>query len=100
MSDTKYEPCVACSLLALARPCDILYCPPLLVRGLRYDINDDYIEMIIQYGYVTLFVVAFPLVPLLAFVSDYVEIRLDAFKVWPAQNMSSSSCDASVLHGS
>lgn len=36
---------------------------------------------VMQYGYVTLFVVAFPLVPLLAFVSDYIEIRVDSIKV-------------------
>ena len=34
-----------------------------------------------QFGYVTLFVVACPLAPLLAFISDYVESRVDALKL-------------------
>lgn len=36
----------------------------------------------IQFGYVTLFVVAFPLAPMLAFVSNYVELRVDCFKLY------------------
>lgn len=38
-------------------------------------------EHVIQFGYVTLFVVAFPLAPLLAFANNYVELRVDAFKL-------------------
>lgn len=38
-------------------------------------------EMIIQFGYVTLFVVSFPLAPAVAFLSNYVEIRSDALKI-------------------
>ena len=38
-------------------------------------------EHVIQFGYVTLFVVAFPLAPMLAFVNNYVELRVDAFKL-------------------
>lgn len=34
----------------------------------------------IQYGFVTLFVAAFPLAPLFALVNNVVEIRLDAYK--------------------
>ena len=34
-----------------------------------------------QFGYVTLFSAAFPLAPMLAFLSNYVQIRLDAWKV-------------------
>ena len=33
-----------------------------------------------QYGFVTIFVAAFPLAPLLALVNNLLEIRLDAFK--------------------
>ena len=33
-----------------------------------------------QYGFVTVFVAAFPLAPLLALVNNLLEIRLDAFK--------------------
>ena len=42
---------------------------------------DDYAEMIIQFGYASLFVTAFPLAPLLALINNYVEIRVDAYKL-------------------
>ncbi|CAF0848775.1 unnamed protein product [Brachionus calyciflorus] len=42
---------------------------------------DEYLEMVIQYGFITLFVVAFPLAPLFAFLNNVLEIRIDAFKV-------------------
>lgn len=34
-----------------------------------------------RYGYATLFVAAFPLAPLMAFVNNYIEIRIDAWKL-------------------
>lgn len=42
---------------------------------------EDYEELVIQFGFVMLFVVAFPLVPLLALFTNYVEIRVDAKKL-------------------
>lgn len=36
---------------------------------------------VIQFGYAALFVVAFPLAPLLALLNNYVEIRVDSYKV-------------------
>lgn len=42
---------------------------------------DEYLEMVIQYGFITLFVVAFPLGPLFALLNNVMEIRIDAFKV-------------------
>lgn len=42
---------------------------------------DEYLEMVIQFGFITLFVVAFPLGPLFAFLNNMLEIRIDAFKV-------------------
>lgn len=44
-------------------------------------IFDDYQELVITYGYAVLFVIAFPLAPLIAVISNYVEIRVDAFKM-------------------
>jgi hypothetical protein len=35
---------------------------------------------VIQYGFVTLFVAAFPLAPFFALVNNVIEIRLDAYK--------------------
>jgi len=41
----------------------------------------DFDEMVIQFGYVTLFVVAFPLTPLLALLSNVLENRVDGTKL-------------------
>ncbi|CAK8678217.1 unnamed protein product [Clavelina lepadiformis] len=40
----------------------------------------EYLEMVIQFGFVTLFVAAFPLAPVFALLNNIVEIRLDANK--------------------
>ena len=37
--------------------------------------------LVIQYGFVTLFVAAFPLAPLFALLNNIAEIRLDAYKM-------------------
>lgn len=42
---------------------------------------DDYMELIVQYGYVVMFSSAFPLIPLFALILDIIEIRIDAFKL-------------------
>eukprot|EP00002_Diphylleia_rotans_P018600 TRINITY_DN359_c0_g6_i1.p1 TRINITY_DN359_c0_g6~~TRINITY_DN359_c0_g6_i1.p1 ORF type:complete len:691 (-),score=174.98 TRINITY_DN359_c0_g6_i1:495-2567(-) len=42
---------------------------------------DDYNEMIIQFGYVTLFAAAFPVASLLALMNNVIEIRTDAQKL-------------------
>jgi len=41
----------------------------------------DYNELIIQFGYCTLFVAAFPLATVLALVNNFVEARVDAWKL-------------------
>jgi hypothetical protein len=41
----------------------------------------DFDEMVIQFGYVTLFVVAFPITPLLALLANILETRVDASKL-------------------
>jgi len=40
----------------------------------------EYLEMILQFGFITIFVAAFPLAPLFALLNNWVEIRLDAQK--------------------
>lgn len=51
----------------------------LLAWGSR-GLFDEYLEMIIQYGFITIFVVAFPLGPLFALINNIFEMRLDAKK--------------------
>ncbi|XP_067873456.1 anoctamin-7 isoform X2 [Heterodontus francisci] len=41
---------------------------------------DEYLEMVLQFGFITVFVAAFPLAPLFAMLNNWVEIRLDARK--------------------
>ncbi|KAM9481771.1 anoctamin-1 [Clarias gariepinus] len=43
-------------------------------------LSPEYMEMIIQYGFVTLFVASFPLAPVFALLNNIIEIRLDAAK--------------------
>uniref|UniRef100_A0A4W6D1F1 Anoctamin n=1 Tax=Lates calcarifer TaxID=8187 RepID=A0A4W6D1F1_LATCA len=43
-------------------------------------LSPEYMEMIIQFGMVTLFVASFPLAPLFALLNNIIEIRLDAKK--------------------
>uniref|UniRef100_G3Q4R9 Anoctamin n=1 Tax=Gasterosteus aculeatus aculeatus TaxID=481459 RepID=G3Q4R9_GASAC len=50
---------------------------PLPKLGLFY----EYLEMVIQFGFVTLFVASFPLAPILALVNNVFEIRVDAWKI-------------------
>lgn len=41
----------------------------------------DYAELTMQFGYVTMFITAYPLATILAFVNNYVEMRVDAWKM-------------------
>ncbi|KAL4648376.1 anoctamin-7-like [Arapaima gigas] len=41
---------------------------------------DEYLEMVLQFGFITIFVAAFPLAPLFALLNNWVEVRLDAHK--------------------
>ncbi|XP_068441342.1 anoctamin-7 [Clinocottus analis] len=41
---------------------------------------NEYLEMVIQFGFITIFVAACPLAPLFALVNNWVELRLDAQK--------------------
>uniref|UniRef100_A0A8C1Z8B4 Anoctamin n=1 Tax=Cyprinus carpio TaxID=7962 RepID=A0A8C1Z8B4_CYPCA len=40
----------------------------------------EYLEMVIQFGFITLFVASFPLAPLLALMNNILEVRVDAWK--------------------
>ncbi|XP_071829205.1 anoctamin-4-like isoform X4 [Apostichopus japonicus] len=40
----------------------------------------EYLEMVVQFGFTTIFVAAFPLAPFFALLNNLIEIRLDAFK--------------------
>ncbi|XP_078065325.1 anoctamin-7-like isoform X2 [Mustelus asterias] len=41
---------------------------------------DEYLEMVLQFGFITIFVAACPLAPLFALLNNWVEVRLDANK--------------------
>ncbi|CAG2169746.1 unnamed protein product [Oppiella nova] len=41
----------------------------------------EYLELVLQFGFVTLFVAAFPLAPLFALINNFFEIRFDAKKI-------------------
>ncbi|CAO2579570.1 Ano3, partial [Lemmus lemmus] len=49
---------------------------PMNIHGLM----EEYLEMVLQFGFTTIFVAAFPLAPLLALLNNIIEIRLDAYK--------------------
>ncbi|QKX62692.1 uncharacterized protein TRUGW13939_09853 [Talaromyces rugulosus] len=46
-----------------------------------YNVHDDILEMCIQFGYLTLFAVAWPLVPLGFWLNNWLELRGDLFKI-------------------
>ena len=47
----------------------------------EYDEFDDYMEIVIQLGYVTLFASAYPLASLISILANWVEIRSDCYKI-------------------
>ena len=57
------------------------YLFPILVGFEKLGLLNEYLELAIQYGFITLFVAAFPIAPSFAFINNAVEIRLDAIKV-------------------
>ncbi|XP_041704580.1 anoctamin-9 [Coregonus clupeaformis] len=46
-----------------------------------FSLFNEFLEMVLQFSFTTIFVAAFPLAPLLAFINNVVEIRLDAIKM-------------------
>ncbi|KAK7571958.1 hypothetical protein V9T40_014430 [Parthenolecanium corni] len=51
-----------------------------LLEWSKQELFSEYLEIAIQYGFVTLFAAAFPLAPLLALINNIFELRLDAQK--------------------
>nr|CDS25633.2 protein of unknown function DUF590 [Hymenolepis microstoma] len=51
-----------------------------LLDGGSRPLFEEYLEMLIQYGFITMFVPAFPIAPLFALLNNMVEIRTDAKK--------------------
>ncbi|XP_064556786.1 anoctamin-1 isoform X1 [Drosophila montana] len=47
----------------------------------KSSLYEEYLEMVVQYGFITLFSLAFPLAPLLALINNVIEVRLDAIKM-------------------
>ncbi|KAF9090005.1 hypothetical protein BGX23_006309 [Mortierella sp. AD031] len=47
----------------------------------EYDVNEDYAEMVLQFGYVSLFSVIWPWTGLCAFINNWIELRSDAAKI-------------------
>lgn len=47
----------------------------------EYEVFDDYIEMLIQFGYITLFASAFPLASFVAIFANIIEYRSDCWKL-------------------
>ena len=50
-----------------------------------HEMIQDYREIAIIFGFVILFTVIFPIGPLLAFLGFYLEVRIDAFKMFEQQ---------------
>ncbi|KAM7423570.1 hypothetical protein PAMA_000090 [Pampus argenteus] len=46
-----------------------------------FSLFNEFLEMVVQFSFTTIFVAAFPLAPLLAFINNIFEIRLDAIKM-------------------
>ena len=47
----------------------------------QYGLVYEYLEMVIQFGFLTIFVSAFPLAPFFAFLNNVLELRIDARKL-------------------
>merc|ERR1711972_1254786 len=47
----------------------------------EYEQYDDFLEMVIEFGYITLFASAFPLAGLLSVACNLIEIKSDLFKL-------------------
>ncbi|XP_070821871.1 anoctamin-9-like [Chaetodon trifascialis] len=68
------EPCDICKLRDWLRN---YY----LANSDAFSLFNEFLEMVIQFSFTTIFVAAFPLAPLLALMNNILEIRLDAIKM-------------------
>jgi anoctamin-7 len=48
---------------------------------LKYFIEKIFRNLVLQFGFITVFVAAFPIAPLFALLNNWIEIRLDAKKL-------------------
>lgn len=48
----------------------------------KYEPYDDYLEVVINFSYMTLFATAFPLMPVIMFVFHWLELKSDRLKVF------------------
>ncbi|XP_049825797.1 anoctamin-3-like [Aethina tumida] len=46
----------------------------------RHLLMDEYLDTLVEYGYCTFFISAFPMAPMCAFVTNIVHLRIDAYK--------------------
>ncbi|XP_037835772.1 anoctamin-9-like isoform X2 [Kryptolebias marmoratus] len=53
----------------------------LMSKSDSFSLFNEFLEMVIQFSFTTIFVAAFPLAPLLALINNIIEIRLDAKKM-------------------
>ncbi|KAA8578865.1 hypothetical protein FQN60_011479 [Etheostoma spectabile] len=68
------EPCDVCKLRDWLRNYH-------LANTDAFSLFNEYLEMVVQFSFTTIFVAAFPLAPLLALINNIFEIRLDAIKM-------------------
>lgn len=70
----RVEPCDICKLRDWLRNYH-------LTSTDAFSLFNEFLEMVIQFSFTTIFVAAFPLAPLLALINNIFEIRLDAIKM-------------------
>nr|XP_020497119.1 anoctamin-9-like [Labrus bergylta] len=70
----RVEPCDICKLRDWLRNYH-------LANTDAFSLFNEFLEMVVQFSFTTIFVAAFPLAPLLALINNIFEIRLDAIKM-------------------
>ncbi|XP_051235957.1 anoctamin-9 isoform X2 [Dicentrarchus labrax] len=70
----RVEPCDICKLRDWLRNYH-------LANTDAFSLFNEFLEMVVQFSFTTIFVAAFPLAPLLALINNVFEIRLDAIKM-------------------